>query len=115
MNLKEQPEWLWAIVIFSTAFFILSATLLYMSRQQILNIVQKHYAGSLEQLALLTYRLPDPRVRLASSLFIDYGFGGLATGCSARHLDRGQLQRPRSLLSSVAWAPPSSSSASTSR
>ena len=44
MNLKEQPEWLWAIVIFSTACFILSATLLYLSRQQILNMVQEHYA-----------------------------------------------------------------------
>ena len=51
-----------------------------MSRRQILNIVQEHYAASLEQLALLTNRLPDARVRLASSLFIDYGFGGLATG-----------------------------------
>jgi hypothetical protein len=81
VNLKEQPEWLWAIVIFSTAFFILSASLLYLSRWQVLNIVQEHYAASLEQLALLTNRLPDARVRLASSLFIDYGFGGIATGC----------------------------------
>lgn len=81
INLKEQPEWLWVIVIFSTTFFILSATLLYLSRRQVLNIVQEHYAASLEQLALLTNRLPDARVRLASSLFIDYGFGGIATGC----------------------------------
>ena len=80
MNLKEQPEWLWAIVIFSTSFFILSAALLYMSRRQVLNIVQEHYAATLEQLALLTNRLPDARVKLASSLFVDYGFGGIATG-----------------------------------
>jgi ABC-type multidrug transport system fused ATPase/permease subunit len=80
INLKEQPEWLWAIVIFSTAFFILSAALLYLSRRRVLNIVQEHYTASLEQVALLTNRLPDARVRLASSLFIDYGFGGIATG-----------------------------------
>ena len=76
INLKEQPEWLWAIVIFSTGFFILSAALLYLSRRQVLNIVQEHYSATLEQLALLTNRLPDPRVKLASSLFVDYGFGG---------------------------------------
>jgi ABC-type multidrug transport system fused ATPase/permease subunit len=80
INLKEQPEWLWAIVVFSTSFFILSAALLYLSRRQVLNIVQEHYSATLEQLALLTNRLPDPRVKLASSLFVDYGFGGIATG-----------------------------------
>ena len=80
INLKEQPEWLWAIVIFSTGLFILSAALLYLSRRQVLNIVQEHYAATLEQLALLTNRLPDARVKLASSLFIDYAFGGIATG-----------------------------------
>jgi ABC-type multidrug transport system fused ATPase/permease subunit len=80
INLKEQPEWLWVIVIFSTGCFILSAALMFLSRRQILNIVQEHYAATLEQLALLTNRLPDSRVRLASSLFIDHGFGGLSTG-----------------------------------
>ena len=59
INLKEQPEWLWAIVIFSTGLFILSAALLYLSRRQVLNIVQEHYAATLEQLALLTNRLPN--------------------------------------------------------
>jgi hypothetical protein len=53
---------------------------MFLSRRQILNIVQEHYAATLEQLALLTNRLPDSRVRLASSLFIDHGFGGLSTG-----------------------------------
>jgi hypothetical protein len=80
INLKEQPEWLWAIVIFSTSFFILSAALLYLSRRQVLNIVQEHYSATLEQVALLTNRLPDARVKLASSLFVDHGFGGIATG-----------------------------------
>ena len=80
INLKEQPEWLWVIVIFSTGCFILSAALMFLSRRQILNIVQEHYAATLEQLALLTNRLPDSRVRLASSLLIDHGFGGLSTG-----------------------------------
>jgi hypothetical protein len=81
VNLKDQPQWLWAVVIFSTVSFVLSAALLFLSRQQILNIVQHHYAQSLETLALLTLRLPDPRARLASNLFMDHGFGGLATGC----------------------------------
>ena len=80
INLKQQPEWLWAIVIFSTACLILSATLTYLSRQRVLNMVQHHYATTLEKLALLTLRLPDPRVRLASSLFNEYAFGGLSTG-----------------------------------
>jgi ABC-type multidrug transport system fused ATPase/permease subunit len=80
VNLKDQSEWLWAIVIFSTGCFILSAALMFLSRRQVLNIVQEHYAATLEQLALLTNRLPDSRVRLASSLFIDHGFGGLSTG-----------------------------------
>jgi hypothetical protein len=53
---------------------------MFLSRRQILNIVQEHYAATLERLALLTNRLPDARARLASSLFVDYGFGGLSTG-----------------------------------
>lgn len=81
VNLKDQPEWLWAIVIFSTACFVISAAFLYLSRQQILNIVEKHYARSIEELVLLSMRLPDPRVRIASNLFMDYGLGGLTTGC----------------------------------
>ena len=91
INLKQQPEWLWAIVIFSTACLILSATLTYLSRQRVLNMVQHHYATTLEKLALLTLRLPDPRVRLASSLFNEYAFGGLSTGGSTRHVDRAEL------------------------
>jgi len=66
INLKEQTEWLWAIVIFSTACFVISAALMFLSRQLILNLVQQHYGQSLEKLVLLTLRLPDPRVRLAS-------------------------------------------------
>ena len=81
VNLKDQPEWLWAIVIFSTVCFVISAAFLYLSRQQILNIVEKHYARSIEELVLLSMRLPDPRVRIASNLFMDYGLGGLTTGC----------------------------------
>src|SRR5262245_57047515 len=40
VNLKDQPEWLWAIVIFSTACFVISAALLFLSRQQILDIIE---------------------------------------------------------------------------
>ena len=41
LNLKDQPEWLWAIVIFSTACFVISAAFLYLSRQQLLNLVRE--------------------------------------------------------------------------
>lgn len=81
VNLKEQPEWLWVIVIFSTACFVVSAGFLYLSRQQILDIVEKHYARNVEELVLLSLRLPDPRVRLATNLFRQFGVGGLGMGC----------------------------------
>lgn len=81
LNLKEQPEWLWAVVVFSTVCFVISATFLYLARRQILNVVERHYARKAEELVLLSLRLPDPRVRLASDLFMEFGVGGLATGC----------------------------------
>jgi hypothetical protein len=81
VNFKDQPEWLWAIVIFSTVAFVISATFLYVARRQILDVVEKHYARAIEGLALLSSRLPDPRARLASDLFMKYGTGGLGMGC----------------------------------
>ena len=81
VNLKDQPEWLWAIVVVSTALFVLSALLLYLSRKQVIDMVQNHYARSIEQLALLSLRVPDPRARIASQIFSDYGLGGLTMGC----------------------------------
>jgi ABC-type multidrug transport system fused ATPase/permease subunit len=81
LDLKNQHEWLWAIVAVSTACFVLSAVLLYFSRRQILDIVQKYYAQSLEELVLLTLRAPDPRGPIASNLLLDRGLGGLTVGC----------------------------------
>ena len=81
LNFKDQPEWLWAIVIFSTVGFVMSATFQYLARRQILNVVEKHYAQAIEGLTLLSSPLPDPRVRLASDLFMEYGLGGLGMGC----------------------------------
>ena len=81
VNFKDQPEWLWAIVIFSTVTFVMSATFLYLAGRQLLDVVEKHYARAIEGLALLSSRLPDPRVRLASDLFMKYGLGGLGMGC----------------------------------
>ena len=81
VSLKDQPEWLWAIVVGSTALFVLSALLLYLSRKQIIDMVENYYARSIEQLVLLSLRVPDPRARIASQIFLDYGLGGLTMGC----------------------------------
>jgi hypothetical protein len=58
----------------------ISAVLLYLSRKQILDMVEKYYARNLEQLVLLTLRVPDPRAPLATHVFETYGLGGLAMG-----------------------------------
>ncbi len=81
INLKEQPEWLWAIVAFSTIAFVVSASFLYLARRVILDVVEQHYAQMAEELVLYSLRLPDPRARLATELFNDFGVGGLNTGC----------------------------------
>ena len=81
MNLKDHPKFLWAIVAISTACFVVSAVLLYLSRKQILDIVEKYYARSLEQVGLLSLRVPDPRARVATQIFMDHGVGGLTMGC----------------------------------
>jgi len=69
VNLKTEPQWLWAVVAVSTVCFVVSAVLLYISRKQILDLIEKHYARSLEQLVLLTLRVPDPRAPLATLIF----------------------------------------------
>ena len=75
MNLKDHPKFLWAIVATSTACFVVSAVLLYLSRKQILDMVEKYYARSLEQVGLLSLRVPDPRARVATQIFMDHGSG----------------------------------------
>src|SRR4029079_12402749 len=70
LNLKDDPQWLWAIVAVSTACFVTSAALLYFSRKVILDMVEKYFARSTEQLVLLSLRLPDSRVPRASTLTI---------------------------------------------
>jgi hypothetical protein len=80
VNLKDQPEWLWAIVAISTGFFVISALLLYLARKQILDIIEEQYARNIEQLVLLSLRVPDPRVPLATHIFQHYGLGGIITG-----------------------------------
>ena len=81
LNLNDRPEWLWGVVIFSSICFVISAAFLYLGRSQILNIAEQHYARKLEQLVLQSFRLPDPRARLASKLLGDVGVGGLSGGC----------------------------------
>jgi hypothetical protein len=81
VDLRERPEWLWGIVIFSTVCFLISAAFLYLARSQILNIAEQSYARKLEQLVLQSFRLPDSRARLASKLLMDVGMGGLMGGC----------------------------------
>lgn len=80
VDLKEHAEWLWAIVIISTTCFVLSAGLLYLSRRAMLDQLQAHFARRIEELVLLSLNLPDPRVRLASTLFTDFGVSGLGVG-----------------------------------
>jgi hypothetical protein len=81
VNLKDDPQWLWAIVAAAIALFVISAVLLYMSRKVILDMVEKFFARSSEQLVLLTLRVPDPRVPIASHIIMDHGLGGLTMGC----------------------------------
>ena len=81
VNLKSGLEWLWAVVIFSTACFVISASLLFLSRKLVLDIAEEHYGRSLEKIVLIARRLPDPRARLASRLLTDFGIGGISTGC----------------------------------
>jgi ABC-type multidrug transport system fused ATPase/permease subunit len=81
VNLKDDPQWLWAIVAVATVCFVVSAVLLYLSRKQILDIVEKYFARSIEQLVLLSLRVPDPRAPLATQIFMDHGLGGVTMGC----------------------------------
>lgn len=80
VNLRDQPELLWVVVIVSTICFVLSASFLYLSRRALLDLLQQHFARKVESLVLLTLRLPDSRIRLASTLFMDFGVSGLAVG-----------------------------------
>ena len=82
VNLNDRPEWLWGVVIFSTVCFVISAAFLYLARSQIMNIAEQHYARKLEQLVLQSFRLPDPRVRLASNLLWIVGVEGSSQGAS---------------------------------
>jgi ABC-type multidrug transport system fused ATPase/permease subunit len=68
VNFRDQPEWLWLVVIFSTVCFVMSAGFLYLSRRVIYDAVERHFARKIEELMLLFARLPDPRARLASDL-----------------------------------------------
>jgi hypothetical protein len=81
LNLKSELHWLWAVVILSTACFVISASLLFLSRKLVYDIAEKYYAKRLESLVLIARRMPDPRASLASRLLIDFGINGLATGC----------------------------------
>jgi hypothetical protein len=81
IDLKDQPQLLWLIVATSTLCFVLSGGLVYFSRKLILDLVERHFANSIDQMVMFSLRLPDPRVSLASNLLKEYGVGGLSTGC----------------------------------
>ena len=92
VNLKDDPQWLWAIVAVSTACFVISAALLYFSRKVILDMVEKYFARSSEQLVLLSLRVPDPRVPFASiSSWITDSEASLRDAAAA--VDRDQLRQ----------------------
>jgi ABC-type multidrug transport system fused ATPase/permease subunit len=81
IDLNTGPQWLWTIVAVATFCFIVSAAFLYLSRTQILDMVEGYYSRSLEQLVLFSLRVPDPRVPLASYALRVHGLGGLSMGC----------------------------------
>jgi hypothetical protein len=81
LSLKDHPELLWAVVAASTTLFVISAAFLYLSRRQIIDVVEQHYARSLEQLVFLSLHVPDPRAPIATRIFLDHGLTGLTTGC----------------------------------
>ena len=87
MNLKDHPKFLWAIVAISTACFVVSAVLLYLSRKQILDIVEKYYARSLEQVGLLSLRVPDPACACRDPDIYGPWGRGPNHGLPARHAD----------------------------
>ncbi len=72
---------LWATVILAAACFMASATFHFLSRLLILNLVEQRYALSLEQLVQQTGRLPDPRARTASRIFMNFGLAKIIAGC----------------------------------
>ena len=72
---------LWAIVILAAVAFVASATFHFLSRLLILNLVQRRYALSLEQLVQQAGRMPDSRARIASRIFMNYGLSKIIGGC----------------------------------
>ncbi len=77
----DDPIVLWAVVIFSTICFVASAGFMFLSRQLALRIIEDHLAKSMEQVALVSARLPDPRARLASQSLIENS-SAVNSGCA---------------------------------
>ena len=84
VDLRERPEWLWGIVIFSTVCFLFGAAFLYLARSQILNIAEQGYARKLEQLVLQSFRLPDFSCKVGKQTPDGRGYGRPHGGVPAR-------------------------------
>ena len=78
---RDEPAFLWAVMIFSAFCLMAGACSLFISRVLVLNIVRDNYAQSLDRMAFFASRLPDPRARAASQLLLRYGLKALVIGC----------------------------------
>jgi hypothetical protein len=72
---------LWAVVILAAICFMASAAFHFLSRRVVLNLVEQRYARSLEELVQQAGRLPDPRARVASRIFMNFGLAKISSGC----------------------------------
>ena len=81
LDARTDLRLLWAIVILAAVCFMASATFHFLSRLLILNLVEQRYAFSLEQLVQQAGRMPDPRARIASRIFMNFGLSKIIGGC----------------------------------
>ena len=102
VNFRDQPEWLWLAVIFSTVCFVMSAGFLYLSRRVIYDAVERHFAHKIEELmlelkkrytiAIVTHNLQQAQ-RVADKtgfLYVDTTAGG-RTGYLVEYGDSKQM------------------------
>jgi hypothetical protein len=78
---RDEPAFLWVVVIFAALCLVLGACSLFLSRVLVLNIVRDNYAQGVDRLIFFVSRLPDPRSHAGSLLLLRYGLNGLITGC----------------------------------
>jgi hypothetical protein len=78
---RDTPALLWAVVGFSTLFFLLSAAFIFLVRHLTMEVVEHYYRRRLEQLLDFAGRLPDPRAPAASRTLAEFGVNRLSSDC----------------------------------